>query len=99
VSYCPDYDPILRAGYLRCFECGRASYPGDAEWAGEGLIMASYAPACGHAGPQMILVNPALITLSETWCNAMALSTGELCRKPAVGGTGFCRWHRDRARL
>jgi hypothetical protein len=97
-GYCPDHDPILAGGHLRCPECGRAGYPVDAEWAGEGLVLASYAAPCEHYGPETILVSTALLTPSETWCNATASSTGQLCRRPSTGSTGYCRWHRDGAR-
>jgi hypothetical protein len=99
IGYCPDHDPILAAGHVRCPECGRAGYPVDAEWAGEGLILVSYAASCEHHGPGTFFVATALLEPSRTWCNATAASTGELCRKPARGGTGYCRWHRDQARL
>jgi hypothetical protein len=58
IAYHPDQDPILCAGFIRCGTCGRAAFPVDAEWAGIGLILASYPAPCSHAHGVTMIVDP-----------------------------------------
>jgi hypothetical protein len=94
MAYCPDHDPILAAGYLRCHTCGRAAWPADAEWLGDGTILATYPPACEHLGDAItFVVDPAALDLSPDWCNAIAATTGSLCRNRSAPGARFCHQH------
>ena len=90
--YCPDHDPILRAGHVRCHTCGRTAYPADAEWVGDRILVA-YAPACEHSRPQAWLVDPAATAPIPDWCIALAVTTGSPCRKRPRPGSAFCWQH------
>jgi len=92
VSWCPDCDPILRAGFIRCRVCGIDSYPADAEWVSGGLIIATYPPACGHRAAAMTwVVDPAKLASAEPRCEA-ATQSGARCRNTAKRD-GLCAVH------
>jgi hypothetical protein len=92
-GYCPDHDPILACGRHRCGQCGHTAWPADAEWLDDGTILASYPPACEHVGAATFLVDPSALALSPFWCNALAVTTGEMCRRRPAPGSEFCRQH------
>ena len=59
MAYCPEHDPILRAGYARCTRCDRINFPVEAEWLTDDLLLAIYPPVCGHATRGvMVVVTP-----------------------------------------
>jgi hypothetical protein len=94
---CPGCDPILCAGYCRCDVCGRAAYPSDAIWLDGGRLMAFYPAACDHHHDRAWLVTPGAGDAPAEWCQAIASSTGALCRQRARPGSPFCH-HHDPAR-
>ena len=55
-GYCPEHDPILACGFLRCGLCGHAAWPTDAEWLDGGTILASYPASCEHHDAVTLLV-------------------------------------------
>jgi len=60
--YCPEHDPILRAGFARCTECSQINFPAEAAWLPDGLILAIYPPVCSHhARSTMRIVDPAAL--------------------------------------
>jgi hypothetical protein len=98
MSYCPDHDPILRAGFGRCGACGHTAYPDDAEWLEDGTILASYPAACEHARPGTWIIDPDALAADPGWCAAQTTTTGSPCRKRPRPGSAFCWWHQDSAR-
>jgi hypothetical protein len=104
VTYCPEHDPILVAGYNTCTVCGATSYPTDADWMGEELILATFATACRPNCPRQR--NPGRTVLLELGadpaipevqrprlCRAIASTTGRPCRGYAQPGSGYCHTH------
>ena len=62
MTYCPEHDPILRAGFARCTRCSRIVFPVDADWLPGGLILASYPAVCSHAARgAVMIVDPATL--------------------------------------
>lgn len=99
-AYSPAHDPILVAGYLRCWQCGAAAFPSDAEWLnqGTGLILASYPGPCEHGGQLVLVLDAEQVTTSRAWCNEIAVTTGAPCRHRAIPGSLYCRQHNGQAR-
>jgi hypothetical protein len=111
VRYCPDHDPILLAASIICGTCKAESFPADAEWMPDGMILADYVTThqswCTRR-PQfgMILLDPASDNQavpaparprSAIWCTATTMS-GTLCSF-RVKADGLCGVHlarRDR---
>ena len=91
--YCADHDPILACGFCRCGQCGHTAWPTDAEWLDGGTILATYPASCEHHGAATFLVDPAALTPSGDWCNALAATTGSPCRNRPAAGSEFCRQH------
>jgi hypothetical protein len=91
-GYCPEHDPILAYGHVRCRQCGHTAWPTDAEWLGGGTILATYPASCEHHEAVTFLVDPAALP-SADWCQAFAATTGSLCRNRAAAGSVFCRQH------
>jgi hypothetical protein len=93
MAYCPEDDPILACGFLRCGQCGHSAFPADAAWLGGGTILATYPASCEHHGAVTFLVDPAALTPSADWCQAIAATTGNPCRNRPGPGSEFCRQH------
>lgn len=93
VHYCPDHDPMLRAGILTCPACGRVSYPTDAIWLDPRLTMATYPAPCEHTRGGTVVGDPADLGPNQLWCQAPTRG-GDPCRnrRPADGGP--CYVHR-----
>jgi hypothetical protein len=97
----PDQDPILRAGFIRCGACGRAAFPVDAEWAGIGLILASYPAPCSHARAVTMIMDPG--ALATPGIDPARYLAGRRCaglnrrRRPcgahASPGSDYCAAH------
>lgn len=105
MSYCPDCDPILKAGSLTCRQCGAVSYPVQAEWIDGGRILAEYEDGahrwgCPNRHARVVLVDldaespdvPSVIRPRS--CRAIASTTGRQCRHPARPGSAYCAQHR-----
>lgn len=91
--YCPDHDPLTRAGHLGCHRCGRVAYPTDAAWFGD-LILATYPAPCERGAPSVWLVAPEELKPPE-FCGALTRSF-EPCRIRTGGGR--CHHHRGQDR-
>jgi len=103
-GYCPDCDPILKAGTLTC-PCGAVSYPVRAEWVDNWLILAEYEGhgehrwGCPNRHARVVLVDlgaecqevPAVIRPRS--CRAIASTTGRQCRHSARPGSAYCARH------
>ena len=94
--YCPDHDPLLRAGFARCHTCGATAYPADADWLDDRII-AAYPAICAHNEARAWLVDPAHLARNPDWCAAQAITTGSPCRKRPRPGSAYC-WQHDPAR-
>lgn len=104
MTYCPDHDPILVAGFNTCRGCGAKSYPTDADWVGEELILATFTttcqPGCSRrrdAARTVLLELGADPVIPEVQrprlCRAIASTTGRQCRGYAQPGSGYCHTH------
>lgn len=103
MTYCPNHDPILVAGYNTCGTCGATSYPTDADWVGEGQVLATFAstcqPSCPRRGPARTILlefgaDPVIPEVQRPrLCRAIAATTGRRCRGYAQPGSGYCHHH------
>jgi hypothetical protein len=103
MSYCADCDPILHAGCIDC-PCGSRSWPVDAEWVSDGLLLATFVPehgpGCPHRGfPRVVLLDRGQDDQSvppvdrPRRCRGTAATTGQRCRARARPGSGYCAQH------
>lgn len=96
-------DPILAAGYITCHGCGAESYPIDAEWLSETLILATFTVECARDCPRRRDSGAVLLDLDGDQlvpmvmrprvCRAIASTTGRPCRGYAQAGSGYCHTH------
>jgi hypothetical protein len=97
----PDCDPILNAGFIRCQDCGRIAYPVDAISLDGGLILVTYAMACGHVPSGTMVVDtstiPVMAVDPDNWFSGRRCSgstkRGRPCRAYARAGSLFCAAH------
>ena len=108
MTYCPEHDPILRAGSARCTRCNRIVFPVDADCLPGGLILPLPA-VCSHARGAVMIVDPATLPerdpgfdLERYFALELYLpgrrcvgSTryGRRCRSPARPGSEYCPKH------
>jgi len=87
-------DPLIHAGHVRCSTCRTASWPTDADWISETLILASYEAACEHATPHTWIVDATAgpDPAAALFCSGRT-ATGALCRNKPRPGTTRCHWH------
>jgi hypothetical protein len=105
--YCPDHDPLLVAGHIDCRGCGSRSYPTEAAWIGEDLILATYEVACEYDCGRRRDSGAVLLDLGSDQtvplvprprrCRAIASTTRRPCRAYAPPGSGYC-FHHDPAK-
>ena len=101
----PDRDPILEAGSLTC-PCGAVSYPVQAAWVGDGLVLAEYEDGhrygCPNRHARVVLVDvdaecrAVPLVIRPRLCRATAATTGRQCRHSARPGSAYCASHDDR---
>lgn len=96
-------DAILFAGVVRCGLCGRAGFPVDAGWLGDGLIIATYAAPCCHLRGGMVVMSPGVFPAGPEadWSRhvpgrrcAGRNRKGQPCRSYAQAGSDYCYAYR-----
>lgn len=104
-GYCADCDPILRATSIICGGCKAESFPIDAEWVSDRLILVTYdnthEPYCQRRNSSSTIVADMDAAADKTFmwparprvCRAMAATTGKACRNPAGRGSAYCAQH------
>ena len=95
-------DPILWAHPIQC-KCGSESWPADATWVADGMILASYETVHNPGCPAptvfgaVLLIRGSDCTLPAVQrprrCRAIAVTTGQPCRAYARPGSAFCHTH------
>jgi hypothetical protein len=86
------HDSLNAAGCVVCRRCGHRSYPSDAIWLNEHLILAAYEPACAHIKRGAFVVDVDQLARDTRFCGALTRTTGLPCRQRA-GETGRCWLH------
>jgi hypothetical protein len=106
-SYCPDHDPLLRAGFVTCDSCGRVAFPTDAAWldADGPLVIAAFPRLCQHYPRSEVRVIDVeklpVVDFDAARYDpgrrcAGRTRAGARCRAHARPGSDFCAQH-DRA--
>ena len=108
MNYSAEHDPILWAGAVNCLTCGRAAFPIDAAWAGDGVIIAAFARPCGHVPDEMQLIDlraagvrpdgrPAVLDHLAQYVTGRHCAgrnrKGQPCRAYAGPGSDYCHSH------
>jgi hypothetical protein len=100
--YCSAHDPLLSAGFIVCARCQRRSYPADATWLDEDMLLVTWQPGCWHSRPHMQIVRPSQLEIDDTPeperrpCKGTVragVRRGLPCSKPAAPGSDYCQWH------
>ncbi len=96
-------DPIMVAGLACCPVCARVTYPSEASWLDDTLIIASFPASCGHSRARTAVIDPKQLPampgdpcryVSDRRC-AGRTRAGRPCRGYAETGSDFCSVHGD----
>ncbi len=96
-------DPLLYARFLKCATCHRVSFPTDAEWLDDELILATYPAACPHAPTITVVIEVRELIVAMAGIDtekylprrrcAGTTTRGRSCRAFAQPGSDFCAAH------
>jgi hypothetical protein len=96
-------DPLLHARFLECGGCGRVSFPVDAEWLDDELILATYPGVCPHARTVTAVIEAREVIVAQAFRDpelylpgrrcAGQNRRGRRCRAFALPGSVFCAAH------
>lgn len=102
---CPDCDPATAAGYTTCGDCQACSYPLDACWITDRLILVTFedghTPECRGPGPRTVLLDQdaedeTIPRIPPRTCRGTVRTgsrRGQPCTKPAAAGSAYCAQH------
>ena len=89
-------DALSAAGYLPCSECQIPSFPSDADWLADDLLIAHYSAGCVHQVDVVRLTVPSAMRV-DMYCMGVTKS-GRRCRIIVAFGEEFCAFHGPGAR-
>ncbi len=96
-------DPLLYARFLECPVCKRVSFPVDAEWLDDELILATYPGVCSHSRTVTAVIEVRQLVIDKAFvdtelylpgrrCIGFTIR-GRRCRAFAQPGSDFCAAH------
>jgi len=98
-------DPLLYARFLECPTCKRVSFPVDAEWLDDELVLATYPAICSHCFTVTAVIDVRELILDKAFTDPELFLTGRRCagqnrrhrrcRAWAKPGSVFCPAHDD----
>jgi hypothetical protein len=96
-------DPLLHARFLECRVCRRVSFPVDAGWLDDELIVATYPGVCSHARTVTAVVEVRDVIIAQAFVDpelylpgrrcAGRNRRGRRCGAYASPGSEFCADH------
>lgn len=86
-------DPLLAAGSVTCDTCRYQSFPSDATWLGDDLILATYPTGCTHIRTFTWLVKDGHHVPRPPRCDATT-KAGTWCRARPLPQQPYCYVHR-----
>lgn len=96
-------DPLLHARFLVCRECGRVTFPVDAGWLDDELIVATYPGVCSHTRTVTAVIDVRDVIIAQAFVDpelylpgrhcAGRNRRGRRCGAYASPGSEFCAAH------
>ena len=104
MRYCPDHDPILISTSVTCGSCKTESWPVDAEWITDRLILASFdqahepgcprrATACGTILIDLDAAADEIPHVKRPRICKGETKAGTRCKNPAGKASSWCSAH------
>jgi len=103
MTYQRERDPLIYARFLGCPVCKRVSFPVDAEWLDDELILATYPSACSHRSTVTAVIEVRGLVIDTAFAEterflpgrrcAGFTTRGHRCRAFARPGSDFCSAH------
>ncbi len=103
MSYQPKRDPLLFARFLECPVCLRVSFPVDAGWLDDELILATYPSTCSHCSIVTAVITVRELVIDTAFAETERFLPGRRCaghnrRRRRCGayarpGSDFCPAH------